>query len=150
MSEQIYAYATGFVTKLAEYGVSPYQFVEAAAYSGQPELVKIAEYLLIGAEWEKEAGIVSQGVRRGVDGKRALRLGYEAAETVAKGPLKARPKGLSTGAKAAIGGGAAATVAGTAYGMGDADTPSNKMKNMANENMGTNLKTQSRFSNMLS
>jgi hypothetical protein len=35
----------------------------------------------------------------------------------------------------------------TAYGMGDADTTGNKIRQAANKNLGTDFKTQSRFSN---
>ena len=38
-------------------------------------------------------------------------------------------------------------VGATAYGMGDADTTGNKMRQAANKNLGTDFKTQSRFSN---
>jgi hypothetical protein len=40
------AYAHGFATKLAEYGVSPSEFIQAAQRSGVPELHKAASMLL--------------------------------------------------------------------------------------------------------
>lgn len=54
----------------------------------------------------------------------------------------ARNLGLGVGA-----GGAVGTVGG--YGMGDADTTPNKLKNMSNDMLGTDFDTQSRFDRLI-
>jgi hypothetical protein len=49
-----HAYAHGFATKLAEYNISPAEFVQAAQQVGSPELLKIAR-ILVASQQEKRA-----------------------------------------------------------------------------------------------
>ena len=65
------------------------------------------------------------------------RAAYDSYDQVDK-----RRTGLRTLGGMAVGG---AGLAGLGYGMGDADTTSNKIKNTANNTLGTNFSTQSRL-----
>lgn len=51
-----YAFAEGALTKLAEYNVSPADFINAAAQSRDPEAVKIAEAIVDYANASRDAG----------------------------------------------------------------------------------------------
>jgi hypothetical protein len=55
MDSSTYAYAQGFSVKLAEYNVTPIAFIQAAAQSGDASLIKVAQTLYEGLEYEKRA-----------------------------------------------------------------------------------------------
>jgi hypothetical protein len=55
MNQTTYAYAQGFATKLAEYNISPAEFIQVAIQTQHPQFMKAAEFLYEGMQMEKQA-----------------------------------------------------------------------------------------------
>lgn len=189
-----HAFAIGALEKMAEYGVDPQRFVEAAEQTGDPTMCKVASAVIdLDSAIRREklaarqktanplaklvqeakavpsrAGDALEGLRSAKklqqQGSQAVEFGQNAAQMnrgetadlagelagkrfgeadmmrqLAKEQGLAAARGAAAPAALVGGGGAAA-----AYGAGDADTTSNKIKNMANKNLGTDFDTQSR------
>lgn len=117
-SEQ--AFALGALTKLAEYGIEPSVFIQAAHQFQDADAIKIAKAVSTAL-----AGIPKK---------------------LADIPKKKKSKALRN---AAIGTAGLTTIGGGIYAAGDADTAENKAKRLSNKYLGTNMKTQSRLGKLL-
>lgn len=151
------AFAVGAVEKLAEYNISPQQFVQAAVNSNDRNMRKIASTIVnldedLRAEQTKQASVGALarrglGVGQGSSGNAAMNAAAAAAAAPAAG------EGMSRAALMGLGGaglvGAGGLGAGAAYLGGDADTTGNKVRRFANQHLGTDFDTESRLQQLL-
>lgn len=127
------AYLYGFKTKLAEYGLTLQDFVALQEKTAA-------------APAQAARGIFEQAGSLLRGGKNIAKNRYQGHATTDQALQMARELfDANRGGAALLGGGALAGTGGTAYAMGDADTPGNRMRNMSNQYLGTNFDTQSRL-----
>lgn len=136
------AYAQGAVTALYQRGISPEEFIEHAATTRDPNLIKVAELILEGNELVKLSAGKMEKVKdlasAAAEGLRRHRLDYidDAADAAALEDAVAASVGDELGdlsRKALLAGGVGlaglgAGGAGLAYGMGDADIAENRVR----------------------
>lgn len=158
-----HAYAIGALQKLAEHQIDPSAFVEAATQSQHDGMHKIASAIVrldqaVRSQEQSRNKEAYLGKAKNILGKltgadeissgvRVLRnlenVTPETAKMLRRDALGELGKG---GAKALGLGGLGA---GAIYAGGDADTTANQMRQMANENLGTDFDTESRLSQLL-
>jgi hypothetical protein len=149
MSTQKTAYVHGIMTKLAEHNVDPVDFVNHAASSGHPALMKMAQLVVESAQQTKTAGRMQamMDLPQNVKALRNMQPAMDGAFEVIGDPAEAHlRKQIMQGAQGAAGVGAAgAGAVGLGYGMTDADTWQNDLRNASNQYLGTDFDTESKL-----